>query len=113
MEFGIVDRSFPEVELHPASGRSPIEDYWVALLPELGLEHVDLGIDAALMGLADCASEAAGDRLANEDFNSDSLQLLLRLRLAHRTGTLGELVRSNARLHGWEREGIPSDGNLP
>lgn len=112
MEFGI-ERGIPEVELHPASGRNPTKDYWVALLPELGLQHVDLGIDAALTGLAECASGVASDRLANEDFDPDSLQLLLRLRSAHHACTLGELVESSARLHGWERESTPADGNRP
>ncbi len=113
MEFGIVDRGFPEVELHPASGRNPAKDHWVALLPELGLEHVDLGIDAALTGLAECASGAASDRLANEDFDSNNLELLLHLRSARQTGTLGELVRASARLHCWDSEDTPTDANRP
>lgn len=103
MELGIFP-GVPEVEVHPASGWNPTKDYWVALMPELGLQHVDLGIDAALMGLAECVSGAANDRLANEDFDSDSLQVLLRLRSAHHTGRLGELVRSCARLHCWDCE---------
>ena len=110
MESGIVDRGISDVELHPASGRNPTKDYWVALLPELGLQHVDLGIDAALTGLAECASGTASDRLANEDFDSTNVQLLLRLRLAHQTGTLGELVEASARLHCWHYEDTPAMG---
>lgn len=116
MEFGI-EGDLPEVELHPASGRNPTKDYWVVVLPELGLQHVDLGIDAALVGLAEGASSTASDRLANEDFDSDSIQLLLRLRRAHETGALGELVRSSARLHCWDRcwdrKDAPGDENRP
>jgi hypothetical protein len=112
MEFWM-EGGIPEVELHPASGRHPTKDHWVALLPELGLQHVDLGIDAALMGLAECASEAVSDRLESEDFDSNNLQLLLRLRSARQTGTLGELFRSSARLHGWGREGTAACGNPP
>lgn len=111
-EFGM-ERALPEVELHPASGRNPTKDYWVALLPELGLQHVDLGIDAALMGLAECASEAASDRLGNEDFDANNLDLLLRLRSAHQTGTLGELLESSARPHCWDCEDTPANATRP
>jgi len=102
----MLDGIVPAVELHPASGLSFTADYWVALLPELGLEHVDLGVDAALIGLANRAVEIARDRLRDGDYDENALPLLLRLWLANETGATGPLLESAARLHAWAHEGM-------
>jgi len=101
----MLDGIMPTVELYPASGLSLTADYWVALLPELDLEHVDLGVDAALLGLAHRSGEAARDRLRDGDHDDDDLPVLLRLWLAYETGTVDQLLQSAARLHDWEYAG--------
>ncbi len=100
----VLEDAIPEVELHPASGLSLTSDHWIALLPELGLQHVGLGIDAAMNGLVRCAATVAEDRLAQADYNAHRARLLLRLSLERQRGTLGPLLKSSARLYSWEYE---------
>lgn len=89
--------SVPEVELHPASGQSLTADYWVALLPELDLAHVDLGVDAAMIGLTNRLWTVVAESLASARYDHETLPLLLRLWLAHEKGVLGRLVEDSAR----------------
>lgn len=100
----LLESVVPEVELHPRSGLDLETDYWIAVLPELGLEYVDLGVDAALIGLANLVPGIVADRLAREGHGKDDRILFLRLWLAHRTHTLGPLLQSGARRYGWDYE---------
>lgn len=94
--------SVPEVELHPASGQSLTADYWVALLPEFDLAHVDLGVDAAMIGLTNRLWTVVAESLASARYDHETLPLLLRLWLAHEKGVLGRLVEDSARLWDWD-----------
>ncbi len=98
----ILEEEAPTVELYPASGLSLTEDHWVARLPQLALESVDHGIDAALIGLAQQAADFVEERLRNREHDSESLPMLLRLFLAKETGNLRILLESRAELYGWD-----------
>lgn len=91
------------VEAYPASGNSFVDDYWVAVFEELGVQHVDLGLDAASIGLAIEVSARVEELLSEPDEQRRRLlPILLRLWLAEHEGSLGSLLHRSTVLVGWE-----------
>jgi hypothetical protein len=82
------------IELWALSGTDPGRDYWRAALPGLEVENIDVGADAALMGLATVVREF----LAKDDAVTEppSLRLVRRLREAERAGRLESLLLEHA-----------------
>lgn len=82
------------VEAYSLSGDSAFHDHWVAVIEHLDLMHRDLGLDAALIGLAHKVRERVRDLLTGMSAERESLlPLLVKLRLADRNGSLGAMLQ--------------------
>lgn len=68
-------------------------------IDELDLEHSDIGIDAALVGLAGKVEAALDDGLLN-DCGQEQMLLVLRLHLASSDRALGRLLQRASMLTG-------------
>lgn len=55
------------VTIQPLSGTNVATDYWMAVFEELWIENHDLGIDAAVIGLAAAVRERVGSILARDE----------------------------------------------
>lgn len=82
------------VEAHPESDGSFFWDNWLLILKPLGLHHADLGIDAALIGLAYQVGKHVSALLRHGgEERTRLLPLLMRLRLAKLDGSLPVLLQ--------------------
>lgn len=91
------------IEAYPASGTSVFHDYWVAVFEDLRVEQCDVGLDAAIIGLASQVSNRVEILLSGpSEERRDHLPLLLRLWAADQDGSLGSLLQRSTVLVGWE-----------
>ena len=87
------------------SHKSPTIGRWEASLLELNVDHSDIGLDAALVGLTNQVSARVTQLLAQDCLERESkLKLLLGLWLEDQTGRLGTILESSAVLINWEYE---------
>lgn len=82
------------VTVRPLSGMAPASDYWAACLEDLSVEQVDLGLDAALVGLTLKVSARVQNLLAELGSERDELlPLLTKLWAWERRGELGAMLQ--------------------
>ncbi len=87
------------VDAYPGSGTSPFDHYYVVVLEDLRLEHRDLGLDAAIIGLAEHVARRVRALLQERSHERERLlPLLARLHLADLDGSLGRLLVRSTRL---------------
>ncbi len=91
------------VELYPISGLDLCDDRWLARMDALELAHVDLGVDAALIGLTEQVAAHVSDMSLEEISSEPRGPLLLLLRIAHDSLDLGSLLHGSRRLF-WDYE---------
>lgn len=87
------------VDAYPWSGTSPFDHHYVVVLEDLRLGHCDLGLDAAIVGLAEQVAKRVRAVLQERsDDRERLLPLLARLHLADLDGSLGRLLVRSTRL---------------
>jgi hypothetical protein len=92
---------------------APASDYWVASLDDLPVEQVDLGLDAALVGLTlkvrarvrDLLEEPGSDR-------EELLPLLTKLWAWDRRGELGAMLQRVAVAVDWEYDSYVASSEI-
>jgi hypothetical protein len=91
--------------VHHASELTFTQD-WIVLVEELRLHHADVGLDAAIIGLAQRAGERVRRLLDEPGEERQRLSLLVRLHLAERVGSLDSLLQRSTRGIGWEDDDV-------
>lgn len=87
------------VEAHPTSDASPFWDTWLLIVEPLRIHHADLGLDAALIGLAARVGTRVRTLLGDRsEERTRLLPLLVRLHVADRDGSLATLLGRSARV---------------